>query len=102
MPHPEHIIVFFESAGCAAGPVPDELSEQGSAVLFLALVAPGPLPSAGALVDPLVAPLHSSGSWWFLFELLTGGAHGGSPACDEGDVGADPYGLLSASPEGWS
>ena len=49
--------------------------------LFLVLVAHGPLPSTGALVDLLVAPLHSSRSWWFLFELLTGGAHGGPPAC---------------------
>ena len=36
---------------------------QGSDALFFALAAPGPLPSAGALVDPLVAPLCSGGSW---------------------------------------
>ena len=94
--------MFLESAGCVAGPVPDEVPGQGSAVLFLPLVAPGPLPSAGALVDPLVVPLHSGGSWWFLFELLTGGACGGPTACDEGAVGADPCGSLSAGPEGWS
>ena len=64
MPHAEHTIVFLdESAGCVAGPVPDEVPGQGSDALFLALAAPGPLPSTGALVDPLVVPLHPGGSW---------------------------------------
>ena len=57
-------MVFLDgSAGCVAGPVPDEVPGQGSDALFLALAAPKPLPSAGALVDPLVVPLCSSGSW---------------------------------------
>ena len=74
---------------------------QGSDALFLALAAPKPLPSAGALVDPLVVPLCSSGSWWSLFWLLTGRACGGPPVCDKGAVGAGPCGMLSAGPEGW-
>ena len=82
--------------------LPDAVPGQGFAALFLALVAPGPLPSTGALVDPLVVPLCPSGSWWFLFGLLPGGAHGGHPACDVGAAGAGPCGSLSAGPEGWS
>ena len=68
MPHPEHMIVFFdESAGWVAGPVPNEVPGQGSDALFLALTAPGSLPTAGALVDPLEVPLCSGGSYWLLF-----------------------------------
>ena len=39
---------------------------------FFDLVAPGPLPFVGALVDPLV-PLHSGGSCWLVLGLETGG-----------------------------
>ena len=45
--------------------------------------------------------LHSGGSWWSLFVLLTGGACGGPPACVVGAVGAGPCGILSVDPEGW-
>ena len=61
---------------------------------------PCPLPFVGALVDPLVS-LCSSGSWWFVFGLVTGGACGGPPACVVGAVGADPCGLLPVGFEGW-
>ena len=45
--------------------------------------------------------LHSGGSWWFLFGLVTGGASGGPPACVVGAVGAGPCGLFTFNPEGW-
>ena len=64
---------------------------------FFDLIAPWPF--VGALVDPLVS-LHSSGSWWFLFVLVTGGVCGGPPACVVGAVGADPCGLSSVGFEG--
>ena len=64
------------------------------------LVTPGPLPVVGALVDPLVS-LHSSGSWWLVPGLVTGGACDGPPACVVGAVGADPCGLLPVDLEGW-
>ena len=64
LPHAEHTIVHFDdSAGCVAEPVPDGAPGHGSDALFFPLVAPRPLLSTGALVDPLVVPLHSSGSW---------------------------------------
>ena len=69
--------------------------------LLLCFEAPGPLPFAGALVDPLVTSLHFGGSCWFLFWLLTGDACGGPPVCVVGAVGAGPSGILSAEPEGW-
>ena len=90
---------FDESEGWEAGPVLATVLVQGSDAFF-DLVAPGPLPFACALVDPLVS-LHSGGSWWFLFELVTGGACGGPPACVVGAAGADPCGILSVDPEGW-
>ena len=64
------------------------------------MVAPWPLPFVGALVDPFVS-LHSGGSWWSVFGLVTGGACGGPPACVVGVVGADPCGLLPIGLEGW-
>ena len=44
--------------------------------------------------------LHSGGSWWFMFVLVTGGACGGPPAHVVGAVGADPQGLSSVGFEG--
>ena len=82
-----------------AGPVL-EVPGRGSDAFFFALVAPGPLPLTGALLDLLVVPLHSGGSWWSLFWLLTGGAFGGPPVCVVGAVGPGPCGILSADPEG--
>ena len=64
------------------------------------MVAPGPLPLVGALVDPLVS-LCSSGSWWHVLGLVTGGACDGPPAYVVGAVGADPCGLLPVGLEGW-
>ena len=65
--------------------------------VFFDLVAPWPIVSA--LVDPLVS-LRSSGSWWFLLGLVTGGACGGPPAHVVGAVGAGPWGLSSVGFEG--
>ena len=89
MPQAEHIIVFFdESEGWVEGPVFATVPGCSSDAFFFDLAAPGPLPFAGALVDPLVVSLHSGGSWWSLFVLFTGGACGGPPACVVGAVGA--------------
>ena len=96
------MIVFFdESEGWVAGPVLATVAGHSSDAFFFDLVAPGPLPFAGALVDPLVVSLHSGRSWWSLFVLLTGEACGGPPACVVGAVGAGPCGILSADPAGW-
>ena len=93
------MIVFFnESEGWVAGPVLATVPGQGSDAFFFDLVAPGPLPFAGALVDPLVVSLHSGGSWWSLFGLLTGAACGGPPACIVGAVGAGPCGIFICWP----
>ena len=51
-------------------------------------------------MDPLVS-LHSSGSWWSVFGLVTGGACDGPPACVVGAVGAYPCGLVPVGLEGW-
>ena len=51
------------SAGYVAEPVPDGAPGHGSDVLFLPLADPEPLLSTGPLVELLVVPLHSGGSW---------------------------------------
>ena len=67
---------------------------------FFDLVAPGPLPLVGALVDPLVS-LCSGGSCLFVLGLETGGACDGLPAHVVGAAGVDPCGLIPVALEGW-
>ena len=88
--HIENIIIVLEGWVAASAFVD----------AFFDLVAPGPLPFVGALVDPLVS-LHSGGSCWLVLGLETGGACDGPPAHVVGAAGANPCGLLLVALEGW-